>query len=95
MTPAQRKRTLQRLVSLQGGSCCYCDRQIEILHHTPGRTNPPHRATLEHLRRKCEGGTDHLDNLAAACFECNGGRGLTDWLTFKSYRMGETVTAHR
>lgn len=29
------------------------------------------RCTAEHLRAQCDGGTNHRDNIAAACLSCN------------------------
>lgn len=46
-------------------------------------------ATIEHLRRRADGGKDHQDNLALACRQCNEGRGSVDWLTFTSWRRDE------
>jgi 5-methylcytosine-specific restriction endonuclease McrA len=48
--------------------------------------------TLEHLRRKSDGGTNAIDNMALACATCNQSRGGLDWLTYKTMKMGE---AHR
>jgi 5-methylcytosine-specific restriction endonuclease McrA len=45
--------------------------------------------TIEHLRRKCEGGTSDLDNIALACQDCNHRRGAIDWLTYASIKRGE------
>ena len=45
--------------------------------------------TIEHLRRKADGGEDCADNLALACRDCNHGRGHTDWFTYKTIRSGE------
>ncbi|MGV1793815.1 HNH endonuclease [Rhizobium sp. A37_96] len=52
---------------------------------------PSHQkaATIEHLRRRADGGSDHSDNLALACKECNDGRGEVDWLTYRSFKRGE------
>jgi hypothetical protein len=49
----------------------------------------PKSQTIEHLRRKADGGTSHPDNKALACYECNSERGDMDWLTYKSLKMGE------
>ncbi|WP_242221604.1 HNH endonuclease [Shinella zoogloeoides] len=89
-TTAQKHRTL--LIAKQGGKCCYCERRL--LHHMTALENGnvhPRAATIEHLRRRCEGGSNHLDNKAVACHECNTSRGSTDWLTYKSLKMGELV----
>lgn len=85
MTPAGRKRVRRLLWPKQGGKCCYCGAQL--VKNATGRN--PLRVTIEHLRRKCDGGTDQIDNLALSCHECNAGRGLTDWLSYKTYRSGE------
>jgi hypothetical protein len=46
-------------------------------------------ATIEHLKRKTDGGTDVADNLALSCNLCNSERGSVDWLAYTSYRRGE------
>ncbi|OAV50050.1 hypothetical protein A6U98_15600 [Rhizobium sp. WYCCWR10014] len=47
-------------------------------------------ATLEHLLTGRRKGWTKRDNMAVACRECNGMRGSgMDWLTFKTYRLGE------
>lgn len=50
---------------------------------------PRNALTLEHLERISDGGGNRIGNLALACIECNKGRGLMDWLTYKTYRTGE------
>lgn len=61
------RRLLARLVAAQGGICCYCPRAFT--------TAGPRRATLEHVKAKADGGSDRVENLAAACFHCNQHRG--------------------
>ncbi|MDK1489407.1 HNH endonuclease [Sinorhizobium sp. 7-81] len=46
-------------------------------------------ATLEHLRRRADGGKNNPDNLAVACKACNDGRGAIDWLSYASWRRNE------
>lgn len=80
------------IAAKQDGKCCYCG--VFLLRADAVKPNGkphPHAATIEHLRRRCDGGTNHLDNKAAACRECNHHRGSTDWLTYKSLKMGELV----
>lgn len=83
----RRQRLRARLYKLQNGACCYCGRQMRLVDGSGN--HPKNRATLEHLKRECDGGTMRLDNVACACFECNSGRGDHDWLTYKSMKMGE------
>jgi len=77
---------------LQGGRCCYCDRPVELAPEPwpIGSPAPDHFATLEHLRRKVDGGTSHRDNLAVACHRCNSMRGKRSWVEFKT--IMETAT---
>lgn len=87
--PKDKARLKSMLHERQGGQCCYCGRITE-LHPSPwalGERTPPQFATLEHLRRKSEGGTDHPDNLAIACFDCNVGRGSYSWVEWKTLKM--------
>lgn len=86
----EKKRALVReLFEKQGGKCCYCDRPMVIMPR--GRNmNRLDAATLEHLRTGRRKGWTRRGEMAAACHECNQMRGSAmDWLTFKSYRLGE------
>jgi 5-methylcytosine-specific restriction endonuclease McrA len=78
MSTKSRKNKRKLLYDYQKGLCCYCSFPFDI-----------HKLTTEHLRRKCEGGTDRIGNLALACSPCNVGRGQVDWMTYKSYILGE------
>ncbi|WP_366932468.1 HNH endonuclease [Mesorhizobium sp.] len=57
----------RHLVKLQGGRCCYCQRNFT--------KRGPTRATIEHRKARMDGGSDDLTNLAAACLHCNQHRG--------------------
>ena len=72
-----------KLRTRQGGKCCYCERKMSGQHpQIDGKSLPPTAETVEHLKRKFEGGTHTLDNLALACLECNGRPGVVDWFTY-------------
>jgi 5-methylcytosine-specific restriction endonuclease McrA len=56
----------------QDRRCFYCDRKMWT-------GDPSGRAlrdlcTAEHLTARCDGGTDTLSNIVAACWPCNVGR---------------------
>ena len=55
------------LVKLQDGRCCYCRREFT----KRGATSP----TIEHKKRRADGGSDHIRNLSIACLHCNQHRG--------------------
>lgn len=91
------KRNIRELLYVrQDGRCCYCDRRMfrsnataEQRREQTGLCGKELRqsglqATIEHLRPKSQGGTDHRDNLALACFRCNTSRGAVSWVEFKS-----------
>lgn len=77
------------LTAHQMNRCCYCTCELLPAGKKYGKAPHPRSATTEHLRRKVEGGSDAIGNKAVACHECNTGRGSTDWLTYKSLKMGE------
>lgn len=81
-----------QLTAIQRNKCCYCE--VTLLPAAAvletGRPHP-RAATLEHVHRLCEGGSNSIRNKAVACFECNTGRKDTDWLTYKSLKMGEEL----
>ncbi|WP_064696033.1 HNH endonuclease [Rhizobium aegyptiacum] len=72
----------------QGGCCCYC-LQPMVLSDRPPWKQPPNAETLEHLRRRADGGRNNRDNIALACKRCNEERGAMDWLLYTTYRRGE------
>jgi 5-methylcytosine-specific restriction endonuclease McrA len=85
--PRAKARLKEFLHKRQGGECCYCGRMTR-LYPEPwglGAPAPADFATLEHLRRKVDGGTNHPDNVAIACFECNSNRGAMSWVEFKTF----------
>ncbi|MGQ3214114.1 MAG: HNH endonuclease [Shinella sp.] len=85
----RRKRAIIALLfHLQEGRCCYC-RKFLRLRYAPHYRSRHDSATLEHLRRRADGGRHYLDNLALACKSCNDGRGVVDWLTYASWIRNE------
>ncbi|WP_246590409.1 MULTISPECIES: HNH endonuclease [Rhizobium] len=60
-----------------------------VLSDRPPWKQPPNAETLEHLRRRADGGRNNRDNIALACKRCNEERGGMDWLLYTSYRRGE------
>ncbi|WP_363312198.1 HNH endonuclease signature motif containing protein [uncultured Devosia sp.] len=53
----------------QGGKCWYCGCAM-----LPASDKSPARCTAEHLRARCDGGKDVLENVVAACWLCNNRR---------------------
>ena len=78
-----------RMFLEQKQRCCYCNR-IMRKPRISEKQDRPNTATIEHLQRRSEGGSNKMGNKRIACFECNNGRGDTNWLEWKTIRMGET-----
>lgn len=87
------------LFSDQAGACCYCERAMAG-RHEPTRIAAARlgircsevrsrRATIEHLKRRADGGGNQPGNLRASCEDCNFRRQGHDWLTWKSICLGE------
>lgn len=59
------------LLERDGNLCCWCKAPFDF-SLCP---SDPRYCTIEHLKRRCEGGaTNDLDNLALACSVCNNER---------------------
>ncbi|EJC75597.1 HNH endonuclease [Rhizobium leguminosarum bv. trifolii WSM2012] len=83
-----KRSVLLKLFDLQNGRCCYCDRFV-ILSADRRIQQWSEAATIEHLQRRADGGSNHIHNLAMACRRCNNERGDMDWQTYASFRRGE------
>lgn len=75
-----------RLWRRQNGLCCYCLRQLSAVLPVPNKRVPRNTATLEHLRRRADGGRTSKDNCALACFHCNSSRGDMNWVEYATSR---------
>lgn len=57
-----------RLAEAQNWRCCWCGKHLTPV---PDQKNS---ATIEHINPRSLGGSDEMDNLAAACSRCNSRR---------------------
>jgi len=51
--------------------CYYCGVGISLLTEAKGKRYHPYRLTIDHMMPIARGGSSKLDNLVAACGECN------------------------
>lgn len=86
LTKAQRVAMRSLLFERQDRKCCYCRRAVYLDFARGSQA-----ATLEHLRRLKDGGTDHRDNLALACLHCNSTRGDRNWVEFATLMQSEAA----
>lgn len=64
-----------------GSTCQYC-----------GRSAPWVRLEVDHVVPRSHGGSDHIDNLVTACFDCNRGKANT-WNTRRHFNAREEIAA--
>ena len=64
-TPEQ----LRQIYDRSEGCCTYCDKRLSIQNY--GRHGERGAWHVDHRRSRANGGTDHGNNLAAACISCN------------------------
>lgn len=79
LSKTMRKYYRELLMRKQHYKCCYCGCYFS------GKQGRPNSPTLEYLHRLADGGSDHPDNLATACYECNSHRGENTWLDWKTF----------
>ena len=72
-----------RIADEQGHLCYYCGRKMSM-NMTRKNQGADKKATLEHLKRKVDGGTYHVDNIVVACQQCNCNRGDYSVETWKA-----------
>lgn len=80
--PSKLSANRSKAFSTQSSRCCYCGYQMwlaspEEFARRMGisvRQALQLRCTAEHLRARCEGGSDAASNIAAACLTCNSRR---------------------
>lgn len=70
MSPRSKKSKLLRLLAAQGGRCYYCDSAL-----CRGAQHPKAQPTLDHRVPPGRGGSNAIENLVAACFDCNQRKG--------------------
>ncbi len=83
-----RLKVLLKLFERQNGRCCYCDRFV-VLCMDYKMQQRQDAATIEHLRRLADGGSNSPSNLSMACKRCNQERGAMDWLRYTTFRRGD------
>ena len=79
---------LDRIFSRTGGHCHICRKRLCFGNH--GAIGKRGAWEIEHSRPRSRGGTDHLNNLYAACISCNRSKGNS---TTASARSGNGYRA--
>jgi len=71
MNSAERRAVMDRMMTMQGGQCFYCEKPMR----RDVRARHPDRATIEHRVPVSRGGSDRDGNVVAACRACNTRKG--------------------
>lgn len=74
----------ENLLRMQGGVCFFCEQPFSLQRP----------ATIEHLKPRSMGGTNHFDNLALTHEKCNHKRQTQSWLAFVAYATNELIRKH-
>lgn len=69
------------------GKCNYCGKRLSIKNH--GQTGRRGAWQIDHSRSIRNGGTDHLNNLVAACIDCNQEKGSRNGKSYKASLRGQ------
>lgn len=75
-----------KVAEAQNWRCCYCGVRMDT-DIPDGNIQSQTYITLEHVKPKSMGGTDHEDNVVAACHGCNGRRGVKEAMWFFEHRQ--------
>lgn len=62
------KTKKRKVYDLTNGKCYICDKHHEFKSKA---------YNIDHIKPKCEGGTNCLDNLKIACIDCNTNKGMS------------------
>ncbi len=65
-----RKVLRKLLLERDGNSCHWCQKKMDLSFNSTAAIS----CTIEHIKRRCEGGANSLDNLALAHRVCNNER---------------------
>ena len=84
ITRGQQNEIRTRLIEEQSGLCIYCQKPFPVAHH--GHRSV-HRASIDHIEAKANGGTDAMSNLVVACYSCNSRKSDYSLLIFLMHRL--------
>jgi 5-methylcytosine-specific restriction endonuclease McrA len=69
------------------GKCRYCEKQLSFNNY--GLNNHRGAWQVDHSRSKANGGTDHMNNLFAACVDCNQDKGARNGKSYIQSRRAQ------
>lgn len=79
---AKNLQRLRKIYSKTDGNCHICHRKLKFSNHGARGNNGAWH--IEHSTPKAFGGSDHLNNLYAACIDCNMEKGVLSSRTIRN-----------
>lgn len=76
--PCAMNKRKKKLRVRDGDLCCYCETPMLFYVVAKGPL-ASQMATVEHVKRRADGGTNDLENLKLACMDCNTRRGTLSY----------------
>lgn len=58
----------------QDKKCFYCEKILEF-----------NKSTVDHIKPRCRGGSNDIENLVMSCKSCNSAKSFTDKPTYKKF----------
>lgn len=77
-------RPVLTVAEQQNYTCWYCEHTMTRHQHLPGVMIPRDALTQDHVKPRVVGGKTTVENLVAACSQCNFMRGETDHHAFRN-----------
>jgi len=77
------KNTLRKIYDRTTGYCHICKKKLSFKNY--GKTGKRGAWEVEHSHPRSSGGTNHLNNLYAACISCNNLKGIHTTQTARSW----------
>ena len=85
------KNRLQKIFQKTDGNCHICHGKLSFTNY--GNLGSRGAWNIEHSKPKAKGGSDHLNNLYAACISCNTDKGVKHTKTARA-KYGYTRAPH-
>ncbi|MBI1392710.1 MAG: hypothetical protein GC152_08220 [Alphaproteobacteria bacterium] len=81
------RRLGERVLEKSGGQCFYCGERLIWRRETKVKKRIRREFVVDHFVPKRRGGTDRIENLVPACWNCNSSKGPKTISEFRDYEF--------